>query len=164
MIHQLGDAEVLLSEAGCGRGVGGRNGAAGVVPEREGFATCGELAAVGADHEQALAAARAYGAGNLRIVLAYMLPRAVPVLLPQFVTLIPSFVFLEATLDIVGLGDPLLPTWGKVLDDAYRAGALFGGYYYWVLQPAALLMLSGLGFAMLGFALDRVFNPRLREL
>jgi len=109
-------------------------------------------------------AARSYGAGNLRIVLAYMLPRAVPVLLPQFVTLIPSFVFLEATLDIVGLGDPLLPTWGKVLDDAYRAGALFGGYYYWVLQPAALLMLSGLGFAMLGFALDRVFNPRLREL
>ncbi len=109
-------------------------------------------------------AARAYGAGNLRVVLYYMLPKAIPVLLPQFVTLIPSFVFLEATLDIVGLGDPLLPTWGKVLDDAYRAGALFVGYYYWVLQPAALLMLSGLGFAMLGFALDRVFNPRLRDL
>ncbi len=109
-------------------------------------------------------AARAYGAGNLRVVLYYMLPRAIPVLIPQFVTLIPSFVFLEATLAVLGLGDPVVPTWGKVLEDAYRSGALFVGQYYWVLQPAALLMLSGLGFTMLGFALDRVFNPRLREI
>jgi peptide/nickel transport system permease protein len=25
-------------------------------------------------------------------------------------------------------------------------------------------MLTGLGFAMLGFALDRIFNPRLRDI
>ena len=35
--------------------------------------------------------------------------------------------------------------------------------HYWMLQPAFLLLLTGLGFTMLGFALDRVFNPRLRE-
>jgi peptide/nickel transport system permease protein len=32
------------------------------------------------------------------------------------------------------------------------------------LQPAALLMITGLGFAMIGFALDRIFNPKLREV
>lgn len=109
-------------------------------------------------------AARAYGARGVRIVFAYMVPRAVPVLVPQFVTLIPGFVFLEATLAVLGLGDPLLPTWGKVIEDAYRAGALYVGQYYWVLEPAAMLMLSGLAFTLLGFALDRIFNPRLREL
>lgn len=109
-------------------------------------------------------AARAYGAGNLRIVVVYLVPRAIPVLLPQFVTLIPGFVFLEATLALLGLGDPVLPTWGKVIEDAYRAGALYVGHAYWVLEPAFLLMLSGLSFTLLGFALDRVFNPRLREL
>jgi peptide/nickel transport system permease protein len=109
-------------------------------------------------------AARAYGVSNLRAVFTYMLPRAVPVLVPQFVTFIPSFVFLEATLAILGLGDPLLPTWGKVIEDASSQGALFSGYYYWVLEPAVLLMVSGLGFTMLGFALDRLFNPRLREI
>jgi peptide/nickel transport system permease protein len=31
------------------------------------------------------------------------------------------------------------------------------------LQPAFLLMLTAFAFAMLGFALDRVFNPRLRQ-
>jgi len=109
-------------------------------------------------------AARAYGVRDLRMVAIYLVPRAVPVLLPQFVTLIPGFVFLEATLALLGLGDPVLPTWGKVIEDAQRAGALYVGHAYWVLEPAFLLMLSGLAFTLLGFALDRVFNPRLREL
>ncbi|WP_431190042.1 ABC transporter permease [Desulfurivibrio dismutans] len=109
-------------------------------------------------------AARAYGAGGGRIVLRYMVPRVLPVLIPTFVTLIPTYVFLEASLAVLGLGDPVLPTWGKVLHDAQTQSALYHGFYYWVVGPALLLMLTGLGFAMLGFALDRVFNPRLRNL
>ena len=109
-------------------------------------------------------AARTYGTGNFRIIFRYMIPRIIPVLIPQFVTLIPSFVFLEAGLAVLGLGDPVLPTWGKVVNDAYANGALYKGYYYWVLAPSVLLMLTGAGFALVGFALDRVFNPRLRTL
>ncbi len=107
-------------------------------------------------------AARAYGAGNARIITRYMMPRIMPVLIPGFVILIPTFVFLEASLAVLGLGDPVLPTWGKLLHDAQSNSALYHGYYYWVLAPAAMLMVTGLGFAMLGFALDRIFNPRLR--
>ena len=107
-------------------------------------------------------AAQAYGAKDLRIVLLYLIPRIVPLLIPQMVTLIPTFVFLEASLAVLGLGDPVLPTWGKVITDAISNGALYQGQYYWILQPAVLLMLTGLAFAMLGFVLDRVFNPRLR--
>jgi peptide/nickel transport system permease protein len=109
-------------------------------------------------------AARAYGAGNARIILRYMIPRILPVLIPTFVTLIPTFVFLEASLALLGLGDPVLPTWGKILNDAQAQSALYHGYYYWVVAPAILLMVTGLGFAMLGFALDRIFNPRLRAI
>jgi peptide/nickel transport system permease protein len=109
-------------------------------------------------------AARAYGASNLRIVFRYLVPRILPLIIPQIVTLVPFFVFLEAALAILGLGDPVLPTWGKLINDANSEGALFNGYYYWILEPSALLMLAGLAFAMVGFALDRVFNPRLREI
>lgn len=109
-------------------------------------------------------AARAYGAGNTRLIFRYMVPRILPLAIPSLVIQVPSFVFLEAALAVLGLGDPVLPTWGKLISDARAEGALFNGYYYWVLEPAVLLMIVGFGFALLGFALDRVFNPRLREL
>jgi peptide/nickel transport system permease protein len=109
-------------------------------------------------------AAKAYGASDTRIIFKYLIPRMIPLLIPGLVSSVPAFVFLEASLAILGLGDPVLPTWGKVINDADVNGALFKGYYYWMIEPAVLLMITGLGFAMLGFALDRVFNPKLREM
>ncbi len=109
-------------------------------------------------------AAQSYGASNMRIVFRYLIPRILPLIIPTLIILIPSFVFLEASLAVLGLGDPVLPTWGKIIQDAFSKGALFNGYYYWILEPAGLLMIAGLGFALVGFALDRIFNPRLREL
>lgn len=107
-------------------------------------------------------AARAYGASDSRIVFIYLIPRMIPLLIPGLVSSVPAFVFLEASLAVLGLGDPVLPTWGKIIEDANSNGALYKGLYYWVLEPAVLLMVTGFGFAMLGFALDRIFNPRLR--
>lgn len=109
-------------------------------------------------------AAQAYGANDFRIVFLYLIPRIIPLLIPGLVSSIPAYVFLEATLALLGLGDPVLPTWGKVINDAYQNGALYNGMYYWILEPAVLLMITGLAFAMLGFSLDRIFNPRLRGL
>lgn len=108
-------------------------------------------------------AARAYGASSLRIVFRYLMPRVLPVLIPGFVSAIPAFVFLEAGLAFLGLGDPSLPTWGKVLNES-GISALLQGHYYWVLQPAALLVVTGFAFALIGFSLDRIFNPRLRTI
>jgi peptide/nickel transport system permease protein len=107
-------------------------------------------------------AAQAYGAGHWRIIRHYLLPRIVPLLIPQMVVLIPSYVFFEATLAYLNISDPNLPTWGKVVYDALTKGA-FAGYYYWVLEPISLMMLTGLAFAMVGFALDKILNPRLRS-
>jgi len=109
-------------------------------------------------------AARAYGASSPRIIFTYLIPRIIPLIIPGLVSSVPSFVFLEASLAVLGLGDPVLPTWGKVINDAWANGALYKGQYYWIMEPAVLLMFTGLGFAMLGFALDRIFNPKLRGL
>ena len=109
-------------------------------------------------------AARAYGASDGRVIFKYLIPRIIPLLIPGLVSAVPAFVFLEASLALLGLGDPVLPTWGKTINEAYSNAALYRGWYYWILEPAALLMITGLGFASLGFALDRIFNPRLRSL
>ncbi|MCQ3937414.1 MAG: ABC transporter permease [Chloroflexi bacterium] len=108
-------------------------------------------------------AAQSYGAGSWRIIFRYLVPRILPTLIPQMVTLVPGYVFIETSLALMGLGDPSLPTWGKILRDAYDNNALINGHYHWVLEPLAFLLVTGLGFALLGFALDRIFNPRLRE-
>lgn len=107
--------------------------------------------------------ARAYGAGNFRIIFRYLAPRIVPVMVPQLVAMVPGYVFLEATLAIFGASDAYIPTWGGVIYDALQNGA-FRGLYYWILEPIGLLMITGLAFALVGFAADRVFNPRLRSL
>jgi peptide/nickel transport system permease protein len=109
-------------------------------------------------------AAQAYGAKDGRIIFRYLIPRIIPLLIPGLISAVPAFVFLEASLALLGIGDPVLPTWGKTINDAYQNAALYRGWYYWIIEPAVLLMITGLGFAMLGFSLDRIFNPRLRGL
>jgi peptide/nickel transport system permease protein len=109
-------------------------------------------------------AAQAYGASDARLIRRYLIPRIIPTLLPSLVASVPGFVFLEAALALLGLGDPILPTWGKIINDAYGNGALYHGHYYWILEPSVLLMMMALAFSLLGFSLDRIFNPRLRGM
>ena len=105
-------------------------------------------------------AAKAYGASNFRVIMRYMVPRLIPVLIPQLVILVPSFVFLESTLGFFNI-KMILPTWGTII---YQATTNSGLFYsrYWVLQPIALLLLTGLGFSLFGFALERILNPKLK--
>ena len=109
-------------------------------------------------------AAKAYGASSKRIVLLYIIPKILPPVIPGLIGAVPGYVFLEAALSLLGLGDPFLPTWGKVINDSYRWGALYKGYYYWVLQPSFMLILTAFAFAFIGFALDKIVNPKLREI
>ena len=107
-------------------------------------------------------AAQAYGATNTRIIFKYMIPRIIPVLIPQLVALVPGYVFLEATLGMFNIKSNF-PTWGRVIYEALKYGPSYGSRY-WVLQPIFLLLLTGFAFAMVGFALDKILNPRLKNL
>lgn len=107
-------------------------------------------------------AAQVYNASGWRIILHYLTPRIIPLLIPQLVALIPAYVFLEATLGLFGVGDPFIPTWGSIINSA-MTGWAFRNAYYWIAEPIALLLITGLTFAMFGLALDRVLNPRLRD-
>jgi peptide/nickel transport system permease protein len=112
--------------------------------------------------EQYIQAAQVYGASNWRIVFHYMVPRIVTVLVPKLIVLVPSYVFLEATLAFLGITDPHLPTWGKLVVAALSYGVHTNSSHL-VIFPLALLFLTGFAFAMLGIALERIFEPRLRE-
>jgi len=103
--------------------------------------------------------ARSYGASNFRIIMKYLLPRIMPVLIPQLVTQVPSFIFWEATLGFFNIKSNY-PSWGRIIYDGLANGALYGSPF-WVLEPISLLLLTSLAFAMLGSALERILNPRI---
>ena len=109
-------------------------------------------------------AAKTYGASSLRIVFIYIIPKILPPIVPGLIGAVPGFVFLEAALAFLGLGDPKLPTWGKIINDAFTEGAIYKGYNYWVLEPALMLVLTAFAFSFLGFALDKIVNPKLKEV
>jgi peptide/nickel transport system permease protein len=103
--------------------------------------------------------ARSYGASDFRIISRYLVPRILPVLIPHLVMQIPTFIFLEATLGFFNIHS-YHPSWGKIIYEGLAEGALYGSPY-WVLEPIFLLLLTGLAFAMLGSALERILNPRI---
>lgn len=102
--------------------------------------------------------ARSYGASNFRIIIRYLIPRILPVLIPQLVSQVPSFIFWEATLGFFNIKS-IYPSWGRIIYDGLARGALYGSAF-WVLEPIFLLLLTSLAFALLGFALERILNPR----
>jgi peptide/nickel transport system permease protein len=106
--------------------------------------------------------ARAYGASDFRIISRYLMPRILPVLIPTLVAQIPSFIFLEATLGFFNI-KTIYPSWGRIIYDGLSRGALYGSPF-WVLEPIFLLLLTGLAFAMLGSALERILNPRILDI
>lgn len=107
-------------------------------------------------------AAKSYGASDWRIIRHYLVPRIMPVIIPQIVMLIPGFIFLEATLAIFTIYDTRYPTWGRIIYSALHNGALYGSQF-WVLEPITLMLLTGLAFVLISFGLNRVLAPHLQS-
>jgi peptide/nickel transport system permease protein len=108
-------------------------------------------------------AARSYGAPRRRILFRYIIPRALPYTFALLALNVPAFIFLEASLSFLGLGDQNIPTWGSIMGEASRNGALYNGLWWWIAFPAAGIVFTTVAFAFLGYAFDKVLNPRLRE-
>ncbi len=76
---------------------------------------------------------------------------------------VPSYIFLEASLSFLGLGDPTRPTWGNLMGTAQMSNALYNGFWWWIALPAVAIVFTTVAFALMGYAFDKVLNPRLRE-
>jgi len=111
---------------------------------------------------QEVEAARALGASSRRVIFRHILPHSASYLLAQLVFLAPSAILAEAGLSFLGLGDPSIPTWGQILEYGFRTGAVFLGYWWWVIPPGLLIVLTALTFMLLALGLEPVVDPRLR--
>jgi peptide/nickel transport system permease protein len=75
---------------------------------------------------------------------------------------IPGNIVMEATLSFLGFSDPSLMSWGKMLSYIEQSSS-YVSYWWWVVPPGLLIAIVSLSFIFIGYALDEVLNPRLRE-
>jgi peptide/nickel transport system permease protein len=108
-------------------------------------------------------ATRALGASRWRIMFRHIAFQIAPYLLAQLVFSTPAAILAEAALSFLGLGDPSLPTWGQILEQGFRTGAVYLGYWRWVLPPGLLIVATAMTFVFITLGLEPVVNPRLRR-
>jgi peptide/nickel transport system permease protein len=116
---------------------------------------------LGLKEREFVTAARALGGSSVRVVLQHIFPNTLPPLAVQ-TTLAVAFAILEAAaLGFLGLGaQPPTPEWGAMLADSYKfftSGAWWAFFF-----PGASIMLSVLGFNLVGDALRDALDPRMR--
>jgi len=108
-----------------------------------------------------VAAARALGVGNLRIIFRHIMPNAIAPVLVSATLGIASAILTEAGLSFLGFGvPPPNATWGNVLSDGKRF--IFDAPWLTFIPGAAILLVV-LSFNLFGEGLRDALNPKLRE-
>ena len=108
-----------------------------------------------------VAAVRALGVGNMRIIFRHMMPNAIAPVLVSATIGIASAILTEAGLSFLGFGvPPPHATWGNILSDGKRF--IFDAPWLTFIPGIAILIVV-LSFNLFGEGLRDVLNPKLRE-
>jgi ABC-type dipeptide/oligopeptide/nickel transport system permease subunit len=106
-------------------------------------------------------ASRSLGASDARLVFRHVLPNVLPTVVVMAVMLTANAIMLEAGLGYLGIGVPApAPTWGSMINDGQ---AYFVTAPHLVVVPGAAIVLTVLGFNLLGQGLQEVLDPKHRD-
>lgn len=103
--------------------------------------------------------ARAIGARNFRLIAQVILPNAMPPLVIAITLRIGITIIYEAALSFLGLTDPDVITWGKMIG---LSRDFFFDAWWTVTFPGVAILLVVLCIALVGDGLNDAFNPKLR--
>jgi peptide/nickel transport system permease protein len=106
--------------------------------------------------------ARSIGAGNTRLVFKHVLPQVAPLLIANTVLTIALAVFLETYITFLGLGDPSLISWGKLIENSFLGNAVLNNAWWAIVPPGVAVTILILACTMVGQAMEDALNPRLR--
>ena len=106
-------------------------------------------------------AARAIGAGDLRIIFVHILPNAMASVLVTATLGVAGAILTESALSFLGIGvQPPTPSWGNIL----TAGKDNIDIAWWLsLYPGLAILITVLGYNLLGEGIRDSLDPRLRQ-
>ncbi|MBI5420086.1 MAG: ABC transporter permease [Deltaproteobacteria bacterium] len=107
-----------------------------------------------------VAAARAQGAGNARIIFRHILPNALAPVLVSATLGVAGAILTESALSFLGIGvQPPTPSWGNIL----TAGKDNIEFAWWLsVYPGLAILFTVLGYNLLGEGIRDAVDPRLR--
>ena len=106
-------------------------------------------------------AARALGASNSRIILKHILPNSFAPLIVYSTMNVGTAIIVEAALSFLGLGvQPPTPSWGKMLSESL---SYINSAPWMMFFPGLAILITVLGFVLLGDGLRDAFDPRLKR-
>lgn len=107
-----------------------------------------------------VAAARAQGAGTLRIVFRHILPNALAPILVAATLGVAGAILTESALSFLGIGvQPPTPSWGNIL----TVGKNYIEFAWWLsLFPGLAILVTVLGYNLLGEGIRDATDPRLK--
>jgi len=110
--------------------------------------------------QESVTAARALGAGPLRVAFKEVLPNAVAPLIVVATAQLGALILLESTLSFLGIGlQPPAPSWGSMLS----SGRPYMTVAWWVAAvPGVAILIAVLGANLLGDGLRDALDPRLK--
>jgi|SRR4051794_39254380 len=107
--------------------------------------------------------ARVLGGGHWHQMSRHVLPNVMPLVLANTTLTVAIAILSETTLSFLGLGDPFRVSWGSMLDNAFAAGAISAGAWWYLLPPGICVVIVVLAFTLVGRALENVLDPRSQE-
>lgn len=111
--------------------------------------------------EEYVEAARATGSGDMRIIFRHVLPNTIAPLIVDSTLRIGINILQISSLSFVGLGiQPPTPEWGSILS---AGRAYIQDFWPIIVFPGIAIMLTLLGFNLLGDGLRDALDPRLKQ-
>jgi peptide/nickel transport system permease protein len=125
------------------------------------FARITRGAALSVSREVFIDAGRAVGIGPVRLLVRHVLPNITAPISVQATVALAEIILVEASLSYLGLGvQPPAPSWGAMLS----AGKVHMETSLWPsMVPGLFIVITVLGFNLLGDALRDSLDPRMRS-
>lgn len=99
--------------------------------------------------------ARCLGFPTYKILVHEIFPVVYPIILPKGMLIVAGAMISEASLSFLGLSDPTMESWGRIIADAFTYGGFVREMWWWFLPPALCICAAVIAIVRIGMIYEQ---------
>ncbi|MCE7980913.1 MAG: ATP-binding cassette domain-containing protein [Caldilinea sp. CFX5] len=107
------------------------------------------------------AVARANGESEVEVLFREVMPNLLPLMMASFIGAVTAGIGVVMALEVLGLGNNVIPTLGMMIFWSQRFSAVLRGMWWWWSPPIITIAAIFIGLFFLSSGLDRYINPNI---